>query len=188
MLNQVYADKSKVKGINLNDPTVKEEIYQQYLKAYKKGVFNYIKEEINSANGEPISRKYFSGGILAEGAAAQDKLIITTSAGMVTTAEKNRQRIFGVYDFATLVSTKPFDSDTAFKRARRRSYEGLKMKSVSRFVGGAFNRDKRRMPIASGGCGDDNDHGGACGRRWQLRVAATLSLNMIGQTLLSQLN
>ena len=61
LLNQVYADQSKVKGINLNDPTVKEQIYEQYLKAYKKGVFNYIKEELGTS-GETVPRKYFSGG------------------------------------------------------------------------------------------------------------------------------
>ncbi len=63
LLNQVYSNKSRVKGINLNDPNVKEEIYQQYLRAYKKGVFNYIKEDINTANGTTIPRKYFSGGV-----------------------------------------------------------------------------------------------------------------------------
>ncbi|MBI3601302.1 MAG: fructose-bisphosphate aldolase class I [Candidatus Omnitrophica bacterium] len=61
LLNQVYADKSTVKGVNLSDPSVKEQIYQQYLKAYKKGVFNYIKEEPGAA-GQTIPRKYFSGG------------------------------------------------------------------------------------------------------------------------------
>ncbi len=65
LLNQVYANKSKIKGINLNDPTVKEAIYQQYIKAYKKGVFNYIKEDINTVNGQAEPRKYFSGGVLA---------------------------------------------------------------------------------------------------------------------------
>ena len=62
LLNQAYADRSKIKGINLNDPTIKEQIYEQYIRAYKKGVFNYIKEDINKANGQPVSRKYFSGG------------------------------------------------------------------------------------------------------------------------------
>ncbi|MDE2214461.1 MAG: hypothetical protein KGJ61_04995 [Candidatus Omnitrophica bacterium] len=69
LLNQVYADKAKIKGINLNDPNVKERIYEQYLKAYKKGVFNYIQEDINASDGAKIPRKYFSGGI-NEGMAA----------------------------------------------------------------------------------------------------------------------
>ena len=61
LLNQVYTNQSKVKGIDLNDPTVKQQIYEQYLKAYKKGVFNYIKEDVTT-QGDSIPRKYFSGG------------------------------------------------------------------------------------------------------------------------------
>jgi len=64
LLNQVYANKSRVKGINLSDPTVKDQIYDQYLKAYKKGVFNYIKKDI-IATGKMTTRKYFSGGAYA---------------------------------------------------------------------------------------------------------------------------
>jgi glutamate dehydrogenase/leucine dehydrogenase len=63
LLNQVYADKAKIKGIDLNDPTVKGQIYDLYLRAYKKGVFNYIKDDLDAASGEKMPRKYFSGGI-----------------------------------------------------------------------------------------------------------------------------
>ena len=49
---------------------IKQQIYEQYLKAYKKGVFNYIKEDVNAA-GETIPRKYFSGGILRMGVASK---------------------------------------------------------------------------------------------------------------------
>jgi len=68
-LNQVYSDQSKIKGINLNDPTVKQRIYEQYLKAYKKGVFNYIKEDIDTT-GIKTPRKYFSGGLSIAGTPA----------------------------------------------------------------------------------------------------------------------
>jgi len=37
-------------------------IYQRYLKAFKKGVYNYIKEEQDPMTQEVIPRKYFSGG------------------------------------------------------------------------------------------------------------------------------
>src|SRR3989338_8029772 len=47
ILTQIYGNQSKVKvGINANNPTDKDKIFAQYLKAYKKGVFNYIKEDI----------------------------------------------------------------------------------------------------------------------------------------------
>ncbi len=62
LLNQVYTNKSKINGVTSDDPAVKEKIYAQYLAAYRKGVFNYIKEE-PQASGETIARKYFSGGL-----------------------------------------------------------------------------------------------------------------------------
>jgi hypothetical protein len=63
LLNQVYTNKSKVNGVNVDDPAIREKIYQQYLQAYKKGVFNYIKEDVNQSTQETIPHKYFSGGI-----------------------------------------------------------------------------------------------------------------------------
>ncbi len=60
LLNQIYTNQGKVKGIVLTDPGIKQRIYDQYLRAYKKGVFNYIKEDVS--HGGPIARKYFSGG------------------------------------------------------------------------------------------------------------------------------
>ena len=64
VLGQVYADKSKVAGVELNDPAEKEQIYQKYLQAYKVGVFNFIKEDVDSFTQEVIPRKYFSGGTI----------------------------------------------------------------------------------------------------------------------------
>ena len=61
LLNQVYSNKAKINGIDVQDKTIKEQIYQEYLKAYKKGVFNYIKDDVQ-ADGQTIARKYFSGG------------------------------------------------------------------------------------------------------------------------------
>jgi hypothetical protein len=62
ILSQVYIDQSKVKGIDLSDPAAKQEIYDRYMQAYKKGVYNYVKEELDPATQEVIPRKYFSGG------------------------------------------------------------------------------------------------------------------------------
>ncbi len=62
LLNQVYSDKAKIAGMLSNDPGAKERIYAQYLKAYRKGVFNFILEEPD-ARMKMVPRKYFSGGI-----------------------------------------------------------------------------------------------------------------------------
>ncbi len=66
LLSRVYADKSTVSGVNLSDPSVKELIYRRYLQAYKKGVFNYIKEDADRYTHEGIPRKYFSGGFAVD--------------------------------------------------------------------------------------------------------------------------
>ncbi len=104
LLNQVYSNQSKVKGLEYipltptrghvqsdstknvspgtlptsqalnakasegNPPNDIEAIYDQYLAAYKKGVFNYIKEDVDPSTGSgqvsrTIPRKYFSGGM-----------------------------------------------------------------------------------------------------------------------------
>ncbi len=68
ILTQIYADKNKVAGVGYSLPPVgrareggvsPQDIYQQYLTAFKKGVFNYIKEEPSPTL---TPRKYFSGG------------------------------------------------------------------------------------------------------------------------------
>ncbi len=63
ILERVYADKNKVAGVNIDDPKEKERIYEKYLRAFKKGVFNYIKEESDPGTQEITPRKYFSGGL-----------------------------------------------------------------------------------------------------------------------------
>jgi len=63
LLSKVYVDQNKILGINLEDETVKDQIYQRYIEAYKKGVFNYIKEDYDRLTDELIPRKYFSGGV-----------------------------------------------------------------------------------------------------------------------------
>ncbi|VAW14346.1 Single-stranded-DNA-specific exonuclease RecJ, partial [hydrothermal vent metagenome] len=62
LLGQVYMDQNKVKGIDLEDKQIKQKIYDQYLEAFKIGVYDYIKEDYDSATKEIIPRKYFSGG------------------------------------------------------------------------------------------------------------------------------
>ncbi len=61
LLGKVYADKAKVKGVD-QDPKSNEAIYQQYLAAFKKGVYNYVKEEPDQFTRQTIPRKYFAGG------------------------------------------------------------------------------------------------------------------------------
>ncbi|HSV43409.1 MAG TPA: hypothetical protein VLJ10_02540, partial [Candidatus Bathyarchaeia archaeon] len=64
LLNQVYSNKGKTAGVLADDQQAKEQIYEQYLDAYTKGVFNYIKEDQDASAETVVPRQYFSGGEL----------------------------------------------------------------------------------------------------------------------------
>ncbi len=73
LLRKVYVDQSKTAGVATDDPKANEQIYQQYLQAFRRGVYNYIKEEpVGSLplvgkvreGGNTVLRKYFSGGTI----------------------------------------------------------------------------------------------------------------------------
>ncbi|MCP3681392.1 MAG: hypothetical protein GY861_01760, partial [bacterium] len=49
-------------GIETDDPNIKEKIYNQYVEAYKKGIYNYIRRDYDPNLGENINRRYYSGG------------------------------------------------------------------------------------------------------------------------------
>jgi hypothetical protein len=63
LLGKVYTDQSKVKGVDQADTKANAVIYQQYLEAFKKGVYSYIKEDEDKYTKQIIPRKYFAGGV-----------------------------------------------------------------------------------------------------------------------------
>jgi len=67
----LYIDKNKIKGIDKIDPKIKDNVYQKYLEAYKKGAYNIIKKEYVGTGLSPvrkqIRRRYFSGGCTLAG-------------------------------------------------------------------------------------------------------------------------
>ncbi|MDE2010023.1 MAG: protein kinase [Candidatus Omnitrophica bacterium] len=63
ILEQVYANKDKVAGVTVRDPLEKAKIYERYLQAFKRGVYNYIKVEKDPFTQKTGPRKYFSGGM-----------------------------------------------------------------------------------------------------------------------------
>ncbi|GEM_PF-4881393 len=62
LLNKVYSNQKKIKGVDADDPEIKEKIYQQYIEAFKTGVYSMIKEDNDPYTQKIIPRKYFSGG------------------------------------------------------------------------------------------------------------------------------
>ncbi len=62
---QVLGSRLKQSGTTKKDDV--EAIYHRYLAAFKKGVYNYIKEEPDPVTQQVIPRKYFSGGFSVPG-------------------------------------------------------------------------------------------------------------------------
>jgi GGDEF domain-containing protein len=99
ILEQVYADKKKVAGIGYgqrgNSQTDIELIYQRYLQAFKKGAYNYIKEELDPVTQATIPRKYFSGGTSFD-AAAMASALSFTDAAVFSRPESDRAEVVEV--------------------------------------------------------------------------------------------
>ncbi|MBF0512108.1 MAG: LysM peptidoglycan-binding domain-containing protein, partial [Candidatus Omnitrophica bacterium] len=74
-----------------DNPEANEVIYQNYLKAFKKGVYNYIKDDYDRYAQQTIPRKYFSGGFLL-------------TPAMVTTVNANNLRVLTPSMFENLLS------------------------------------------------------------------------------------
>ncbi|MBF0330420.1 MAG: hypothetical protein HQL17_00665 [Candidatus Omnitrophica bacterium] len=68
LLNQVYTDRARVRGID-QDPQANKEIYARYVEAFRQGAFNLIKEDVDQFTREVIPRRYFSGGLMNADAA-----------------------------------------------------------------------------------------------------------------------
>ena len=47
IVNQVYANQKKISGVDVNDKQIKEKIYRQYVQAFRRGAYNYIKKDID---------------------------------------------------------------------------------------------------------------------------------------------
>ncbi len=117
LLNRVYANKGTVKGIDQNDNATNEAIYHQYLRAYKKGVFNYIKEDKipysfdpNTGDQRTIARKYFSGGYF--GNEAMLSFIPASLPEVERVAARN-----GLYRETVVAETKEADAEVLARNA-----------------------------------------------------------------------
>jgi len=75
LLGQIYVDQNKTRGVDVEDKDVKNKIYQQYVESFKKGAYNYIKEDYDSVTQQIIPRKYFSGGFVKDGLFKEAKVI-----------------------------------------------------------------------------------------------------------------
>ena len=124
ILNKVFSDQGKISGVQYDKSVILSEtkdhksslnyslsaqnddaelIYQQYLKAFKKGVYNYIAEEPDLITGQTIPRKYFSGGVTA---------FCSPVMTIVNLVQASKVKL------AAIIKSKIFDFDIGFKFMR----------------------------------------------------------------------
>ena len=128
IFGQVYADKNKISGVDVEDKSVKQKIYDQYLAALKKGVFNYIKEDYDQYAQEPVPRKYFSGGTdlarwlkdnlkevkdLQDLSAEGERRLLPVGEALLVTAEMAGREPVGKNSVKELLENKGYDDANA---------------------------------------------------------------------------
>ncbi len=87
LLGKVYANKAKVAGVD-QDPKSNQEIYEKYVQAFKKGVYNYIKEDEDKYTHQTLPRKYFAGGFERSNQEVRVVTKDTVSRAMITPEEQ----------------------------------------------------------------------------------------------------
>ncbi len=81
IVNRLYADQQKLSGIQIDEKDAARKVYEQYMVALKKGVFDLIREEFDPVGQEMIPRRYFSGGLTLGDAAMQTRFLPVASLG-----------------------------------------------------------------------------------------------------------
>ncbi|MGE0267751.1 MAG: phosphoribosyltransferase family protein [Candidatus Omnitrophota bacterium] len=128
LINQLYSDKNKVTGVDVEDREIKEKIYQKYIQAFKEGVYDYIKEEYDPVTQELIPRKYFSGGMKL-GLQASDVITRTTEGS----------------DFAVLGNAKLIEAD--FRSTEQRVQEQQSDQAVLAVTTRSLETDDDRQSV-----------------------------------------
>ncbi len=63
LIGKAYVDQKKVAGVDIPDKNEKIRIWELYVRSFKEGAYNLIREEYDPYTQEIIPRKYFSGGV-----------------------------------------------------------------------------------------------------------------------------
>ncbi|MFH0754033.1 MAG: hypothetical protein V2A70_05650 [Candidatus Omnitrophota bacterium] len=63
VLNKIYGDRSRVKGVMQDDPADNVKIWERYVQAFHQGVLNMVREDMDQNSHKILPHKYFSGGM-----------------------------------------------------------------------------------------------------------------------------
>ncbi len=137
LLGQVYVDQNKTKGITTEDEHVTQKIYDQYIESFKKGVYDYIKEDYDPTTNQIIPRKYFSGGFAADFSILRAlKSSITRIAPTQIFSDEDNAILSAQFDLASLGKKTDLSFlDSAMKTEREALKKALRKKVVQNFKG-----------------------------------------------------
>jgi len=143
LLGQLYVDQNKTNGLHSTENDRKQKIYDQYVEAFSKGVYDFIKKDYDPITQEIVPRKYFSGGIAyqktkklvaeriygedALGSGDDDKALLAEQSQETQAAVHNSAMAVKQADTVTVELAETTDSAMLSKmlQARKQVYENL---------------------------------------------------------------
>jgi len=95
LLGKIYVDQGKTVGVDVTDKDINQKIYDRYVKAFEKGVYEYIKEDYNPETQEIVPRKYFLGGMRfgLNSKKILGRVVKKIDGAMRSEEDKNRPRV-----------------------------------------------------------------------------------------------
>ncbi len=138
-----YINQQKTAGVEINNADFKEKIFNLYVEAFKKGVYNYSRREMDPGTNKSLRRQYYSGGdgtangVNAEGQRIPGEQTVHTTT--VTAAELPNAAPQGAEIQGVDVNVKPGTDPNATKKEnamRRPGYEAQEEASEARLVQG----------------------------------------------------
>lgn len=196
VIAQGYVNRAKTMGINPQDPNITEKIYQQYLNAYRKGVYSFIKEE-PGINNDIVPRKYFSGGLnlnidptKADGAqVAQLRALMSSSAAKYVFATVFAAAVFqlpGLAGAATLnqdglsAVIEEGKGDTGNKTAEMIIKAFAKDKAPGKMATFIANGVKNEQITLKDSAGEKKDWNSTIYKGWQVSISSKLLEKLTG--------
>lgn len=73
---KAYFDQSKISGIQLEDSEIKEKVFNLYVEAFQKGVYDFVKKEYDRSSRQKRKTRYFAGGATFSSNVLADEMII----------------------------------------------------------------------------------------------------------------